>query len=274
MGTREVSSRSGRDSAADVRALRSRWRTASIASGWRFPTDWAIPEVDQVCVAVLAGTAPEAALGRLAGARARAGCGLGETLQDVAALHAVLTVPEHRDGMVAADPDALPAHLLRVTAIAWSDVLLSRLAHAEPCDGLTGLATTAYLRVRLREVYREAAAAGTDAPSRYALVVVSPDLGSTSGWSRLGAMALLADVLRAVFDGGQTLAAIAPTTLLVLAARDCLLSRRMAATRWLSADRLRVDESLRSVGAPSVWLETLPDTHSAACRLLTELATV
>ena len=274
MGTREMSPHSWRDSASELRALRSRWRTASIASGWRFPTDWAIPEVDLVCEAVLTGGAPEAALAKLGRARARAGSGLGETLQDVAALHAVLTVPEHRDGMVAADPDAMPARLLRVTALAWSDVVVRQLAHTETCDGLTGLSTAAYLRARLREIYREASATGEDVAARYALVVVSPDLGDTSGWSRLAAMVLLADVLRAVFDGGQTLATIGPTTLLVLAERDDRLSRRMASARWIASDRLGVDAQLRSVGPPSVWLEKLPETHSAACRLLTELAAV
>src|SRR6202012_4353551 len=106
---------------------------------------------------------------RLGKARAVAGSGLGETLQDVAALHAVLNDAGGADGMVAADPDAMPARLLRVTAVAWSDVLVRQLAHTEACDGLTGLASAAYLRARLREVYREAEANGTDAPSRYAL---------------------------------------------------------------------------------------------------------
>jgi GGDEF domain-containing protein len=268
------------DPAGDVRALRSRWRTASIASGWRFPTDWAVAEVDVVCRAMLTGDDTDEALIRLARARAMAGSGLGETLQDVAALHAVLTVksdseePEHRDGMVAADPDAMPARLLRVTALAWSDVLVRQLANTEACDGLTGLANGAYLRARLREVYREAAANDVDVRSRYVFVLVSPDLTQTAGWSRLAAMVLLADVLRTVFDGGQTLATIGPTTMLVLAERDGRLSQRVASARWVAADRLGVDPTLREIGPPSVWLERLPGSHAAACRLLSELAEV
>ncbi len=206
MGTREVSPHSWRgDSAVRIRALRSRWRTASLASGWRFPTDWAVAEIDQVCEAVVKGSEPDDALVRLGRARALAGSGLGETLQDVAALHAVLTVPEHRDGMVAADPDAMPARFLRITALAWSDVLVRQLAHTEAADGLTGLASAAYLRARLREVYQEGTASGVAVRSRYVLVVMSPDLGHATGWSRLAAMVLLADVLRAVFDGGKRL---------------------------------------------------------------------
>jgi hypothetical protein len=267
-------------SASEFRALRSRWRTASIASGWRFPTDWAVAEVDLVCKAMLTDTEPDEALVRLGRARAMAGSGLGETLQDVAALHAVLTVgsehgePGPGDGMVAADPDAVPARLLRVTALAWSDVLVGQLANTEASDGLTGLANGAYLRARLREVYREAAANDLDVRSRYVFVMVSPDLGQTSGWSRLAAMVLLADVLRTVFDGGQTLATIGPTTMLVLAERDGRLSQRVASARWVAADRLGVDPTLRDIGPPTVWLEKLPGSHAAACRLLSELAEV
>lgn len=279
MGTREMSSQSWRgDPARRLRALRARWRTASIASGWRFPADWTVAEVDQVCEAVLAAGGSdedwEDALVRLGRARALAGSSLGETLQDVAALHAVLSGPEHRDGMVSADPDALPARLLRLTALAWSDVLVRQLAHSEASDGLTGLANAAYLRARLREVYREAAAAGVAARGRYVLVVVAPELTGTSGWSRLAAMVLLADVLRAVWDGGQTLATIGPNTMVVLAERDDRLSERVAATRWVAARRLAIDPQLRSIGPPSVWLETLPASHAAACRLVTELVAV
>lgn len=270
MGTREISPQWWHgDPARSRRTLRSRWRTATIASGWRFPADWAIAEVDAVCDAVVDGAALEDSLVKLGRARAHAGSGLGETLQDVAALHAVL---EHADGMVAADPDALPARLLRVTALAWSDVLVRQLAHTEACDGLTGLANPAYLRARLREVYRETAADGVPVGARYVLVVVSPDLTRTPGWSRLAAMVLLADVLRAVFDGGQTLATVGPDTMLVLAERDDRLSERVATAKWIAADRLGVDPQLRAIGPPSMWLESLPGTHTAACRLVTELA--
>lgn len=275
MGTREVSPPSWRgDSAREFRTLRSRWRTASIASGWRFPADWAVPEVDVVCRAVLSGTEPDDALVKLGRARALAGSGLGETLQDVAALHAVLTVREHSDGMVAADPDAVPARLLRVTALAWSDVLVHQLAHTEACDGLTGLANAAYLRARLREVYRACTATNTPAPSRYVLIVVSPDLAHTTGWARLAALVLLADVLRAVFDAGQTLATLGRATMVVLAERGDELNERVAMARQLAVTRLGVDPQLRELCPPSVWLEALPTTHAAACRLIAELAAV
>ncbi|HEX3778264.1 MAG TPA: GGDEF domain-containing protein [Pseudonocardiaceae bacterium] len=273
MGTREVSPRRWHDHRGEpIRALRSRWRTASLTAGWAFPNDWPLAEIDVVCRAVLDGTDLSTALARLGRARAQAGAGLGETLCDLAALHAVLSVPSAPDGIISPDPDATPARLLRVTALAWADVVLDQLAHTEVSDSLTGLSSPAYLRARLREVYREAAAEEVPVRSKYVLVLLSPDVSATSGWSRLAAMVLLADALRSVYDGGQTLAAIGPTTLGVLAERDGRAAARLAELRWSAAARLSVDPQLCEIGAPSVWLEQLPPTHEAACRLLAELA--
>lgn len=272
MGTREVSPRHWRgDSEEAFHALRSRWRTASLASGWLFPNDWALPEVDLVCEMALAGADLVPALRGLGRARAEAGAGLGETLQDLAALHAVLTVPDGRDGIVSADPDAIPARLLRAIALAWSDVMVRQVTHAEVGDGLTGLATVAYLRTRLRELYREGDSGGTSPDQKYGLVVVGPRLTDMSGWSRLAAMVLLADVLSTVFDGGQTLATLGPSTLAVLAERDDRLPARLSRLRNLASVRLAVDPQLRTIGEPSVWVADLPPTHAAACQLVTDL---
>jgi hypothetical protein len=273
VGTREVSPRRWHDHRGEaLRALRTRWRTASLAAGWPFPNDWPLAQIDVVCHAVLDGAELAPALRQLGRARAEAGSGLGETLCDLAALHAVVNGPGRADGIVSPDPDATPARLIRVTALAWADVVLDQLAHTEVSDGLTGLSSPAYLRARLREVYREAAAQDVPVSDKYVLVLLSPNVSHTSGWSRLAAMVLLADSLRAVYNGGQTLAAIGPGTLAVLAERDGRCAARLAELRWSAAARLSVDPQLAAIGPPPVWLEQLPATHDAACRLLVELA--
>jgi GGDEF domain-containing protein len=245
-----------------------------LAAGWPFPSDWALAEVDLVCAAAHDGTELAEALAELGRARAEAGAGLNETLQDLAALHAVLTMPDDHDGVVSADPDAPPAKLLRVVALAWADVMVRQLAHDEVRDGLTGLSNLAYLRARLREIYRAAGVTGVPPQAGHVLVVVAPDLSRIAGWSRLAAMVLLADVLRAVFDGGQTLASVGKSAIAVLAERDGRLSERVARTRWLAAARLELDPQLRGIAPPAIWLERLPATHQAACRLLADLAPV
>jgi hypothetical protein len=62
--------------------------------------------------------------------------------------------------------------------------------------------------------------------------------------------------------------------MVVLAERDDRLSGRVASARQLATDRLGVDPQLRELCPPSVWLEGLPASHPAACRLVAELATM
>src|SRR2546429_5209266 len=82
----------GAEHEQELRKLRARWRTASLANGWRFPSDWPLPEVDEVCASLVERSDVCRALGSLGRARALAGAGLEETLIDLAALHAVVTI--------------------------------------------------------------------------------------------------------------------------------------------------------------------------------------
>lgn len=272
MSVREVAPRPNRGgSDADLRALRSRWRTASLAAGWPFPADWTLPEVDAVCAAVLDRGDMVSALVRLGHRRAEAGASLAETLQDLAALHAVLEAPDSRDGIVSADPDAVPARLLRVVALGWAEEMAGRVTTAEATDGLTGLATPSYLRTRLREIYSEAAAAGERAEDRHVLAMVAVDLSQATGWSRVVAMVLVADVLRLVFNRGETLAVVGPSIGAVLTPRDQRLPLRLATARWLVEQRLAADPDLDGAVPLRVWLEALPPTHQAACDLIGHL---
>ncbi|WP_328606467.1 GGDEF domain-containing protein [Amycolatopsis sp. NBC_00345] len=251
-----------------LRALRARWRTASLAAGWRFPSDWALPEVDAVCAAVVRHGAigAETALAGLGRARAAAGAGLAETLSDLAALHAVLADPDAVDGFVSPDVDATPARILRVTALAWADVATDQLVHTEVTDPLTGLPSSAYLRTRLAELYR---GGGWE---EKVLLVVSMDLSAVSGWPRLTGMILAADAVRSVFDAGESYATLGPSTVAVLAHRDDRLASHGVALRRALNDRLSVDDQLCEVSHPRVSALRLPPTHERACGLLAELS--
>ncbi|NUT53810.1 MAG: GGDEF domain-containing protein [Saccharothrix sp.] len=266
VGVREAVTR--RSGAEGSRALRSRWRTATLAAGWAFPGDWPVAEVDEVCRAVLDGGDACAELYRLGGARAEAGAGLAETLLDLAALHAVLSEPPGSTGVVSPEVDATPARMLRSTALGWGDVMSRRSAACAADDPLTGLATAAYLRTRLREVYAEARATGRQ---EHVLVLVGLDLSRTAGWSRVVAMTLLADALKEVFDAGETVASLGPSVAGVLLRRDRHLPRAVANLRVLTADRLAVDPHVAPTGPVRVWLEELPPTCDEAVALLSGL---
>lgn len=274
-GRRSAVDRAARD--RSLRTLRARWRTASLASGWPFPGDWGLPEVDVVCATVLdAGTggelepAPDALAG-LGRARAAAGAGLGETLTDVAALHAVLDDPAAADGFVAPDVDATPARSLRAIAVAWADVALAAATRAEVADPLTGLPTIAYLRTRLGELYRQAEREGRPVAEGHALVVVSLDLADAAGWTRLTGMILAAEALRTAFDGGESLAVLGPSVVGVVAPRDGGLATRAVLLRRGLAERFDVDATLRESSLPRIRLVRLPASYDEACALLDRL---
>ncbi|MGH3433009.1 MAG: GGDEF domain-containing protein [Thermocrispum sp.] len=257
---------------AESRVLRARWRTASIACGWRFPSDWALPEVDAVCAALVTEGPTDSALSGLGRARAAAGAGLDETLSDLAALHAVLAEPDVADGFVAPDVDATPSRLLRVTAMAWAEVAVDQLANTEVTDPLTGLPTAAYLRTRLAEVYRAAGKFRRPVTEHHVLLVVSMDLRELTGWPRLTVMILAADALREVFDGGETVACVGPSTLAVLTERDDDLPSRAVALRRVVNAQLLADRQLHGVSVPGIRLVRLQPTFAESCAQLSALA--
>ncbi|GLW76262.1 hypothetical protein LV79_001752 [Actinokineospora globicatena] len=270
---REAGSRRHRDDAQGtscaLQELRSRWRTASTRAGWRFPSDWGAPEVDEVCAAVLTGGDLLAALGDLARARAFAGADLDETLADLAALHAVL---ESRDESECLDLDTTPAALLRSVAVAWADAALSRLHAGDITDTLSGQANADYLRVRLGEIYAECRRKGVCPAERYVLLVATLDLTKVDGWSRLMAMVLVGDVLRSVFDGGESVAVLGPSVAVVLTERDPALAERAADARILIKDRLTVDPDLGPGATPEVRIQRLPAGEPAAVNLLRDIS--
>lgn len=272
MTVREAGSRSPRGDAEGtdhaLRVLRARWRTASIAAGWRFPSDWGLPEVDAVCSSAVQQADLTGALADLGRARAEAGAGLDETLTDLAALHAVLTHPGNEKGLIATDPDAAPTALVRTAALAWADASCVELRKAEATENLTTLATHAYLRTRLGEVYRQAGRDGVPAAESHTLLVVTLDLSTVTGWSRLMAMVLVADALREVFDGGESVAILGPSVAIVLAAREPAFGDRALSAAWLVAERLSSDPQLAAGRRPELRVERLPDTVDEARELL------
>lgn len=256
----------------DARTLRAKWRSASLAAGWRFPSDWGVPEVDTVCAALSTDGPSESAVSGLGRARAAAGAGLEETLTDLAALHAVVSGRGPSGGFVVPDIDATPSRLLRVTALAWADVALDRFAHTEVTEPLTGLPSAAYLRTRLGEVYRGAERAGRRVTDDALLLTVSFDLASMAGWSRLTAMILAGDALRSVFDGPETTAALGPSVLAVLTERGNDVSSRAVALRRAITERMLVDPQLEGVRSPTISLVRLAPSYEESCALLNRIA--
>ena len=280
--------------------LREAWRLRSLAAGWRIPGDWDSEAVDGVLAAcrnrapasgeaglaaVRAGALTAAcALGR---SRARDGVGIAETIDDLAALFAVLGWGEGgRAGLLAGgeqgkagllaggeqgkagllgagvrgEPEP-PLRLIGAVAEGWAEECARQLAQDGCEDPLSGLATVPYLRTRLAEVYRQAEQDGNSPAETHRMLVVRlprrPD-----PWRRLAVPILIGRDLRTAFPGGETLslARAGPVIALVTARRD--LPLRYA----------RLRRNIQATFGTQIRMTPLPGRLAEALRLVDELA--
>jgi len=238
--------RSGRFAPRDPADLREAWSRESLKNGWARPGDWWVPEVDAVVAALAGGRDAVSACGRLGRARADAGVGARESLNDLYALYRQL--PGGGPPLIA----------VRALVEAWTEATVAAIRTATCEDPLSGLASAAYLRTRLTEVYREAERDAAAVADRHVLLVV--DLGETggpAGWEAMLFRLTLGDCLRSTFSGGETLASVGPRAVIGLVNRDQHLARRVETLRT-RLGHLRELEGVR------VWLERLPlSVHSA-----------
>jgi len=164
-----------------------------------------------------------------------------------------------------------PFRTVQALAVGWSEEALGH-ALARTCrDPLTGLAGPAHLQARLEEVYREAGLLGEGVSSTHALVVVdmprTTTIGSAVPTTRLAeAFGVLevAERVRRVFPGEETVCRAHPGRLLVLARRTTDLGRDVARVRHL------VDALDR--GPSRAGVEDLPGTVEGAAALVAVLS--
>ena len=83
---------------------------------------------------------------------------------------------------------------------------------------------------------------------------------------------MVADVLREVFDGGESSAVLGPSVIVVLAEREPSFGQRALSAGWLINERLHTDSDLRATARPDLRVVGLPDTEEAARNLLRHLS--
>lgn len=226
------------------RRLRAQWCARSRSAGWDPPDDWWTPEVDAVCAAAAAGDDMTSGCARFGRARARSGMAIGTALDDLAALCQVLDWVEP------------PFTLVKALAEGWVDGGRS----SEDCqDPLTGLATTAYLRTRLSELYRGAAAALSPALT-HRMIIVSLD-GSVDPWRRTAQLIVMGHELRRFFSRGESLALLGRSRMCALAPVDADLPERIASIR---RDFGREHQA-------EVWSVPLPMTYVQAWEFVSDV---
>jgi hypothetical protein len=232
-----------------ARELRQAWRLASAAT-WRMPRDWWVPEVDGLVDALSTAQDAIGACAKLGRARAEAGVGLREALDDLGALYRQLPAGGPPPGMI------------RAISEAWAEACVATANRIASCeDPLSGLTSAPYLRARLAEVYRESDRIGRAAGEDHILLVVDASAAlaeaGPAGWDTIVFRLRLGDLLRSVFPGGETLSSAGAALVIGLLARGPLLQSQVE----------RLNHELRSPdGLPGcrIWLEGLPGTLPAA----------
>jgi len=158
--------------------------------------------------------------------------------------------------------------VVRAVSTAWADASL-RFLHAVSCeDPLTGLASMAHLRSKLLENYREQARCGETTAS-HALVVVEldPTWVPASHFDRVLRLVDIAECLRRVYDGEETIGRLTVSRAAAVVRRDERLGSSVTTLRNLLT-------SWHDEGgvATKVWIEGLPPTSESADVVLDELA--
>ncbi|MGH1562234.1 hypothetical protein [Mumia sp. DW29H23] len=199
------------------------------------------------------GEDPEGVAVELGAAAATEGIGWSELLRDV------------EDVSRSVSGSLPPYEMVRAMSIAWTETAMQD-AYAASCeDPLTGLTSATHLRTRLDDAYRLAERNGASASDTWAFVVVeiTSSGGPEIGLLRSLSMIVVSELLRACFDGDETIARLGER-------RAVALVRRADATRGYSALRGLL-ESSPDVPQTRVWVEGVPATSEAASRLLGEL---
>jgi hypothetical protein len=190
---------------------------------------------------------------------ARDGAALGEALSGLRTTYSLVRGTEP-------DFDATEA-----LSVAWSEATLEYLHDLSCEDPLTGLTSLAHVRTRLAEVYRDAELTDLSVQSSHALVVVALRSRGREAilehhFTRALRLTQVAEAVRAVFSGGQTIGRLGQNRAVALVTR----------TPDLGTSVSMLGEYLDDLGlGPAdvrVWIEGLPAAAESASRLLDELA--
>ena len=177
-------------------------------------------------------------------------------------LHEVM---DHVERAFAGQPPSFEA--TRAAVLAWADEALVLRADISCEDPLTSLATTAYVRSRLAEIYRGAERDGHEAAHRTAFVVVELPRASAGHELEQSLRALdVAEAMRAVFAGDETVARVSPRRF------AALVGRGRTDVLTLSTLRILLERSLDESMQPRVWVEELPPSVEGVARVLAGLS--
>jgi GGDEF domain-containing protein len=192
-----------------------------------------------------------------------------DVARDGAALSEALSSLRSTYELVLGSPPAFDA--AEALSVAWSDATLQYLHDLSCEDPLTGLASLAHVRSRLAEIYREAEMTDVAVSGSHALVIVelcfreqTEDPGHH--FTRAMRLVQVAEAIRAVYSGGQTLGRLGLDRAVAVVPRSVDLGLSVSLLREFLSELDLGEVDLR------VWIEGLPVSADSASRLLDDLA--
>lgn len=244
--------------ASDV--LLRQWESASVESVWLRPGDWYTPATEALVEALEARLDTAPAAFRLGQARAGAGVGITEAIDDMAVLFR------------SAGFESAPIRSIRALCEGWTEGDSAPVAAPTMKDPESGLGTAEYLTQRLAEVYGASLRSALHVTETHALVVVDVAVEDTDPWQRMARNAAVGQALTNAYGEGYPMARLAEGLYAVLVERGTALGAGIAILRDHISDRataMRVGNLMRQ--PPRVWIESLPADHSYITSLLDSL---
>jgi hypothetical protein len=240
-----------------AQTLLSSWESASLSSVWLRPGDWYTPSAEALVEALEAGKDTAPAAFRLGQARASAGVGIAEAIDDMAVLFR------------AAGYESPPIRSIRSLCEGWTERDTAPVTMPTMTDAESGLGTGEYLVQRLGEVYGAATRAGTEVGHTHALVIVDVAVSDNDPWQRIARNAAVGHALKDAYGEGHPMARLSDGIYAVLVTRDAALGSGLSVLRDHIAERsiqMRVGNLMRQ--PPRVWVESLPYTYAHVQDLL------
>jgi len=195
---------------------------------------------------------------------------IADVALEVGASAARLGIPLHEviDHVERAFAGREPSYAVtRAAVLAWAEEALVLHADVSCEDPLTSLATTAYVRSRLGEIYRGAERDGHRVADKAALVVVElPRRRRANGLEESLRALDVAEAMRAVFAGDETVAQMSPRRF------AALVSRERADPLTMNLLRILLDRAFSDGVHPRLWVEELPPSADGIARVLAGLS--
>ena len=225
-------------------ALLERWSSRSLATCWPATAEeWRGPATDALVHQLGARRRSPtllAAARALGEHRAIVGTRLHEARADVAILLDLV----HTRGRTRTE-------VFEAFTVGWAEAAVERLAALPAVDERSDMATLAYLRIRLRELYREL---GPEVPDEFLLVLAETDPVP----QRIVAetrLATLHSALECSFVCGESIVAVSDRRVAVLASRD---EPNLSASMMLLAHELDVARVEDRLPVSRTWRQGLP----------------